>query len=338
MDDVPEGNGTEHTTETIERMSQYLKSSEDDVITTYDMLKRQGMLTNVTRGRYGVDTTIKAHIYLRKIKEPTLNSLARGLYTDLNVVVMGDYITFEDKYSKVTETYLIQNKPEPYRTYSDSYMIFCNEKISWVDENKNIKTYPTILSHDKYMMGIHDEGTFEREDSWIKMIIQANPDTLKINSGDRFIFRAEGDVYHSAFEVMESNPHALKGLIIIKIDKTKINSDDNLTLGIANYYSKMETPQEPEVVIGDINGAIEVYQGTTNVYEYSGSEIDTLWKLEGIVGTLTIEQYTDMSVDGTGRLNVKIDSNANCLGYEFDIILEQNNVELKRKRVKVVSW
>lgn len=339
LDDIPENNGNEQNTEMIERVSKMLKDTTPYYISTFDLYKRQNRLEIATRLRYKTTDEIGIHVYYKKIKEPTLNSLARGLYADHNTLKAGDYITYTDGYSGIRETYIIRNKPESKRTYEDAFMMFCNREIRWVDENKQVIKYPALVSHDKYIIGVEDEGFFETEGSWVIMMIQANPDTLKINTNDRFLLLATGDDMYTAHEVVDTNPHAIEGMIFVKVRTVKVTPDDNLELGIANYYSKMG-----EVIVPDDSEVLGQYQlllGDTNKYSVSGVNLlDYTWTLEHVTGDLTISQYTDMSVDETGVLSVTSVSTSNSKNFEFDIVLTNNatSVEFLRKRIGVIGW
>ena len=142
MDDVPDDNGTPLTTERIERMSRYLKNSKGDIIHSFDLYKRQGMLTQATQLRYKTVSQIDLHIFYKKVKEPTLNSLVRGVYADLNTLKTGDYITYADEHSGVVETYMVRNKPEPKRTYEEAYMDG-DKAFTRIETNK--KDTPNIM-------------------------------------------------------------------------------------------------------------------------------------------------------------------------------------------------
>lgn len=340
LDDIPENNGNEQNTEMIERVSKMLKDTTPYYISTFDLYKRQNRLEMATRLRYKTSTQIGIHVYYKKIKEPTLNSLARGLYADHNTLNAGDYITYEDPNSHIVETYMIRNKPESKRTFEDAYMMFCNKEIRWVDSNKNIVKYPALVSHDKYIIDTADEGFFEEDGSWVIMMVQANPDTLRINSNDRFIILATGDDMYTAHEVMATNPHAIDGIIFIKVRTVKLTLDDNTQLGIANYYSKMNKdvtlPDNSEII-----GGSQILLGNTNTYSVGGINLlNYIWTLEHVIGDLAIYQYTDVSVGETGILSVSSVATSNSKNFEFDIVLtnKDTNIELLRKRIGVVGW
>lgn len=342
MDDVPEGNGTSENSEIIERMSRILVDSNEKIIHSFDLYKRQGLLVDALRRRGNDYDHIDVHVYYKKIKEPTLNSLARGLYADLNTLKTGDYITYADKYSGITETYMVRNKPEPKRTYEDAYMLFCNDSLRWIDKGtKEIKTYPCIMSHDKYIIDIRDEGMFERESSWVVVLAQANKDTLKIQTNDRFLFRELDDEVTSAYEVMDTNPHTLNGLVILKIRKVKVVSDvDNLGLGIANYYDYFSL-EEPVIDTSEILGDIKILLGTTNMYSIDNIDWEQYeWRVEAKTGTIGINRYLTVATDENDNLHINAVASAPSVGNQFYVSIydKYTDIQYLSKEVEVTGW
>lgn len=342
MDDVPVNNGTSENSEIIERMSRILVDSNEKIIHSFDLYKRQGLLVDAIRRRGNVYDHIDIHVYYKKIKEPTLNSLARGIYADLNTLRTGDYITYADKHSGREETYMIRNKPEPKRTYEDAYMLYCNENLRWIDKDtKATHSYPCVMSHDKYIIDNRDEGIFERESSWVVVFAQANKDTLKITTGDRFLFKAIDDELSSAYEVVDTNPYALSGLNIIKVRKVKIVAQyDNVHLGIADYY-KLIDGDTPVVDESQIIGDTEILLGSTNVYHIDNMDWTQYeWRVEQKTGTLGISQYLTFATDMNSDLNVNAVATAQSVGSQFYVSIYNTytNELYLSKEVEVSGW
>lgn len=342
MLDVPENNGTPENSEIIERMSKILVDTNEKIVHSFDLYKRQGLLTDAIRRRHRSYDHIDVHVYYRKIKEPTLNSLARGIYADLNTLKTGDYITYTDKYSGNEETYMIRSKPEPKRTYEDAYMLFCNDNLRWVDRNtKEVVSYPCVVSHDKYIIDNADEGFFDREGSWVVVFIQANKDTLKIETGYRFLFREENDTLTSAYEVIDTNPHALRGMIFVKIKKVKVVENvDNLDILVADY-KKYITNETPVVDNSEIIGGMQILLGDTNEYKMTdGFDFTNYeWRIDS-GSNLSVNKYLTYVVDDNNVLHVNAIASVPSVGNKFyvSIFNKDTDTVYLNKEVEVTGW
>jgi len=339
LDNVPENNGNEFTTEILDRVSDMYWDSEDHVVTTYDLHKRQDKLIDATHQRYNSITNIKIWAYFKKIKEPLLNSLSRGVQADIGILKAGDYLTYTDKWGNKRETYMVKSKPEPQRTYDDAYMMYCNESLKWMDIDGNIKEYPCVVSHDKYVMGVYKDVVVETEASWVVIECQANPDTLRLRSGNRFLFRPlDSNVYY-VHEVVDTNPHSVEGVILIRVKASKVVPDDNLELGIADYYSRLPEVVDENPVETLIVGSELLYIGSTNIYSHESLE-PCYFEVVHAIGTLSVSKYLIQTIKLDGSLQISSVATSGSVGYEFDLILKKISDDsiVETKRIKVVDW
>jgi len=125
------------------------------------------------------------------------------------------------------------------QAYKTASMIKSNNTLKFYDENLILYDVPCIVGKGNINL---EENKFLSipADEYV-VAIPNTVDTLKIDENTRFILSG------SAYSVVGIDKISNVGLLNIKIKECAINtSDDNIELGIANYYSHQPVaPEDP---------------------------------------------------------------------------------------------
>ncbi|WP_431785790.1 Ig-like domain-containing protein [Paenibacillus lactis] len=119
--------------------------------------------------------------------------------------------------------------------YSKGQIEKCNLELKWVDNEGNIQIHPSVFYFNtRSNFGTQENRQMNLPDGRRQVTLQKNEHTVKLDRDDRFIFGNE------AFKVIDVDYVSDEGLINLSFQSDQINqSDDNLDIGIANYYSKI---------------------------------------------------------------------------------------------------
>lgn len=193
--------------------------------------------------------------YLEIIDTDNLNE--KTIYTlPGESIFCGNTIYWMDNYWLVTECDAnteIQTKAK---------MLQCNFLLKWVnDEGRVCEQWCIIEDGTKYLTGEYEDRNFivTRGDSRISMTIGRNDETVKLNRKRRFLIDDPKSAEQLAYELSKPlkvgrvyNGNGIFGFVLQEVTTT---DDDNLELGIADYYKyfpKNQTETTPSAP--DSNG------------------------------------------------------------------------------------
>lgn len=174
--------------------------------------------------------------YLEIINTDNLNE--KTIYTlPGETVLCGSMIYWMNNYWLVTECDAdteIQTKAK---------MLQCNFLLKWVnDEGRVCEQWCIIEDGTKYLTGEYEDRNFivTRGDSRIAMTIARNDETVKLNRKHRFLIDDPKSKEQLAYELSKPlkvgrvyNENGIFGFVLQEVTTT---DDDNLELGIADYY------------------------------------------------------------------------------------------------------
>ena len=217
--------------------------------------------------------------YRQLIFQDCTHNTPRGLYYQFDD---NYWITYEQT-SNITPT-------------GDVKVRRCNNVAKWIDKtNGKILSYPCVLDYtvsSAYMQSTKDINT---ANSNTLLILQGNSETLKIKKNQRFIFNG------CPYRVYAYNNFMQDGIVD---DKTPLlflevyldmeQSDDNMTLGIANYYEYTYTLNIVEDDFSQLNG----FSGTLSAevkYNAVLGDYGVTWSSNEFV---TVNQNGEFTLNG----------------------------------------
>lgn len=108
--------------------------------------------------------------------------------------------------------------------------VICGFK--WYDQYNKLHSYPAIDTNQTlYSLGIN-EFKLTTVDGMLKITLPDNSDTQQIQRGQRFIYKNRF-AYEVTFVDLSMN-----GLINLTLKEVEVSPNDNLILGIADYYNR----------------------------------------------------------------------------------------------------
>lgn len=219
-----------------------------------------------------------------RVKDKILNSISRELLCEYNEVKRGDYIDFtydrDEKGTMVTDTYLVVNRPTMGEKYDISLMYLCENEVKLLDDVGSVVDVPVYYENNRVRIDKVTENEFIKlKNSSYLIMIQQNEFTNRLrNKVNRIMIN--GEVY----KITGYDPFT-EGILALGLELDQVSTDDNVELGIANYYSQMEEiqPKPPEEVAGQIveaNGETTLCKGFENEYYLKGVSEDVTWGVD----------------------------------------------------------
>lgn len=224
-------------------------------------------------------TTLKGIVIPARVKDKILNSEARELLCEYNLVKRGDYISFtydRDKQgTMIKEMYIIVNRPTMHEGYDKSLLYLCERTMNLLDDEGNVVNVPLYFEDNRSRIDKTNDGQYSRfSDSSFMIMCQQNEATLRLSNKVRRII-----INGKAYEIT-GIADLKEGIMSIGMELGKIDTnDDNEELGIANYKSQMEEiignkPDPTSTIVGSdllARGFEDEYylQGAGNGVEWS---------------------------------------------------------------------
>lgn len=227
---------------------------------------------------------IKGVVMSARVKDKILNSISRELLCEHNEVQRGDYIDFtyrrDEKGTKVMDTYLIVNRPTMGKKYDISLMYLCENTIKLLNDVGEVVDVHAYYENNRVRIDKITENEFIKlKNSSYLIMIQQNEFTNRLrNKVNRIMIN--GEVY----KITGYDPFT-EGILALGLELDQVSTDDNVELGIANYYSQMEEiqPKPPEEVAGQIveaNGETTLCKGFENEYYLKGVSENVTWGVD----------------------------------------------------------
>lgn len=152
-------------------------------------------------------------------------------------IACGAMIDWADNHWIVTE------KDAAAELYTKCKMEQCNHLLKWVDKDAVIHEQWCIIDDGtKYMTGDLEDRDFitTRGDARISMTISKNADTVKFGRESRFLiddYDSEEKLSYSLSKPLRVGWHYNnEGIYVFVLKEANSTDDDNMELGIANYY------------------------------------------------------------------------------------------------------
>ena len=173
-------------------------------------------------------------IKFKRMKEAVYNSSARELLCRPGGVKTGDYVQHTNKQAPYdVRNYLVRNNIDPKKGYESSFILICQHSLKWIenDDKTVIHEYPVSFIDNKTMLGEKDSKIQTTQVDVQQCFIQENEFTKRIGNDKRFISNGE------TFKVVGIDKQTINGLITLRLEKTPSTKNDNMELGIADYYN-----------------------------------------------------------------------------------------------------
>lgn len=264
---------------------------ENNLITEYDL--RIGIAEYKRTVKVNFTKDIVVAIKDERYKEPVYDALALSIYTAPNECDSGDYITMTIRDTE--DVYLVRAEPDKRRNHDKLMLLECQYNVKILDDNgvnthnfwmffQDNKSRPSVSERSE--TGVTENSTFQayvKHDAISRRFIDVTGTTAsgKSNKISRILING------LAYKIVGSDPVTAKGLITLGLELDNKNPNDNLELGIADYYNNLPQPTTPteELVINcDYN---DLPIGETNKYTIITNNTVT-WGLSenGVVATL----------------------------------------------------
>lgn len=263
---------------------------DNNLISEYDL--RIGMAEYRRTAKVNFTKDIVVAIKDERFKEQIYDALALSVYTAPNECKSGDYISMTIRDTE--DVYLVRAKPDKRRNHDKLMLLECQYNVKILDDD-GIKTWdyacffqdnksrPSLSERSE--TGVTENSTFQayvKHDSISRRFIDVTGTTAsgKSNKITRIIIDG------LAYKIAGSDPITAEGIITLGLELDNKTPDDNLELGIADYYNNLpiETPTGDLVITCDYP---DLCIGETNTYTIVTNNTVT-WGLSdnGVIATL----------------------------------------------------
>lgn len=217
----------------------------------------------------------------------------------------------------IEDTYLCYDKINPLSNTTDSKLIRCNNKISWIDSDSNtIVTEPIFLGYELSSTNSSVTKDATIENRRLVLLVQGNENTHKIKENQRFLISK-----NKAFKVtqiydinLEDITEDYSTMITMYIEWSSVLPSDNTDLLIADYYDynykvdiqSTDLSLSPNS-IGQLSAITTMNDEViTTPYKWSSSDlsvvkIDTLGNYQ-VVGLSGSQAIIECYIDGNNQV------------------------------------
>lgn len=150
--------------------------------------------------------------------------------------------------------WLITEKDANNEVYTRVKLVQCNHLLKWVDEEDVIhEQWCVIEDGTKYLVGSYEDRDFftDRGDARIAMTIARNEYTVQFGREYRFLIDDPDTIDKTAYALTKplkvGKTYNNKGIFSFVLQEVVSTDDDNMELGIADYYKHF--PKESTEVI-----------------------------------------------------------------------------------------
>jgi hypothetical protein len=166
------------------------------------------------------------------------------IFKDINYNVrLGNYYKFDNA------NWLVINLDEANRTSKNIIIRRCNNFLKWKDAEGSVYAYPCILEYDATSSSPLIDNNIITPNNKVRVIIQANPNTLGLKVNTRFIFA------NRPFKIIGYNNYMIntiggeQSILYIETQLDEISPYDDFVNEIA--YNKEIKPTPTPIVIED---------------------------------------------------------------------------------------
>ena len=271
----------------------------------------------------------------RKYKEVVYDSLAKTILLEKNIIDVGDYITITEE--GLDRIYLVMSKPLRKKTHDEAFMLNCQYKVRILDDDGvTIHDYYVFFQSNKSRPGVNERAetgvtensTFQayiRHDNISRRLIDTTND--KSNKISRVIIDG------LAYKIVGSDPVSMKGLITLGLELSTIDSiNDNLELGIADYWNNVKEPTTPPADLVINCEYDDLIIGETNTYTITTDNTVT-WGLSdnGVIATLGL-------IGVNGQCTVTCPYNTKLIGEIVTLTAYLDYGATVTKEIPIVGW
>ena len=168
------------------------------------------------------------------------------VFQDIDYLVnLGNYYRFSNAY------WLTINLDELNRTTKNIIVRRCNNFLRWKNSSGDIYEYPCVLEYDATAASPRVDNNIITPNNRIRVIVQANKDTLTLKVNHRFIF---GD---RTFKIIGYNNYMIdtidgqQSILYIQTQLDETSPYDDFANNIAyNYSEESQEDDTPEVLNG----------------------------------------------------------------------------------------
>ena len=306
------GNGvTENKDDIIaELQSTMQKEIDSNLISEFDL--RIGMAEYRRIAKVNFTKEILVAIKDERFKEQIYDALALSIYTQPNECDSGDYITMTIRDTE--DVYLVRAEPNKRRNHDKLMLLQCQYNVKILDDD-GITTwnYPCFFSDNKSRpslserseTGVTENSTFQayvRHDDISRRFIDVTGTTASGKSNKISRILIDG----LAYKIDGSDPVTARGLVTLGLELDNKTPNDNLELGIADYYNNLPQPTPPpadlvincdyaDLPIGEMN-TYTVDTNNTVTWGLSDNGVIAILGLTGVNGqcTVTCPYNTDL--------------------------------------------
>ena len=222
------------------------------------------------------DTLFVGILRFARLKERIFNSLGREILSSHGVLNTGDYISQSFLRGDIQEnrTYIIRSRIDKRLKYDSTFVIECQNNVKILDDDGiTIHNYPMFFQDNKSRpglserseTGITENSTFQsyvRYDSISRRFIDVTGKTASGKSNKITRVLIDGIAYKLTGDDALTMGFNGSGLITLGLEKSVTDSNDNLELGIADYWNNVAQTPPTDLIVGDA----DLWIGDTNTY------------------------------------------------------------------------
>lgn len=170
------------------------------------------------------------------------NDFRELIFKDIDYLVnLGAYYKFDNAY------WLAINIDEVNRTTKNIIVRRCNNVLKWKSVDDIIYSYPCILEYDATASSPRVDNDVITPNNRIRIIVQANEDTLKLKVNHRFIFAGRPFKIIGYNNYMIDTIDGVQNIMYIQTQLDEISPYDDFVNNIAYNYNYIEDkPTEDE--------------------------------------------------------------------------------------------
>lgn len=256
----------------------------------------------------------------KKFKDMIYDSMAEVMLTEPNKCSAGDYVQLTKRDQE--EVYIIRALPIEKKDHDEVMLLQCQHNIKILDDDGvKIWNFPCFFQDNKSRPSISERAeTGVTEDSTFQAYVRYDEISRRFvdtTNGSNKITRILIDGL--AYKIVGSDPASMKGLLTLGLELDTKSPNDNLELGIADYYNNIAppTPEPTLQIIGDSElciGDTNTYTITTNnvvTWGITNNGVNVTLGLTGVNGECTVYAKYDTKLIGkTETLTAYLDYGA----------------------------
>lgn len=163
----------------------------------------------------------------------------------------GDTIRCGSLVDWADQHWLISEKDAHTEVYTRAKLLQCNHLLRWIDEGHILREQWCVIEDGtKYLTGEYEDQKYivTRGDSRIAMTIGRNEHTMKFDRHHRFLIDDPASGHKHSYNLTKplrvGHVYGDEGVYLFVLQETNSTDNDNMEMGIADYY--LHFPREAE--------------------------------------------------------------------------------------------